>query len=356
MDLSVFKPLKLQYDEAIIKWQRKNYGIKLPKSMFSSIISKVWEELSSETIKNGFRKTGIYPFCDTILPNEIFEPAALKRFQVSLAENSSMSGPSLLPSVDNTVSNPGCSEYIANNPSTSDTTTIVHASGDDNVDNAQEEAGTSMRDEHSFETILLRHLKQTPSAGQQKRRKMRKICPGAEIITCSDIVQKLKEKKQEEAILVKKRKQSTKAKKDLPQDSSDTSEDEQHGFPGEQSDSDDDVEWGIPSTPPIEEQVHWEVQPDDFVLMKFPIEGVDGTVYYVSKGLNCFDQEVEVSCLRKSVKSESKFYFPQVLDISTASKSQIEFVLPEPIALNAQTKRQKALILFPISIDQYNVC
>lgn len=89
--------------------------------------------------------------------------------------------------------------------------------------------------------------------------------------------------------------------------------------------------------------------------MKFPIEGVDGTVYYVSKGLNCFDQEVEVSCLRKSVKSESKFYFPQVLDISTASKSQIEFVLPEPIALNAQTKRQKALILFPISIDQYNV-
>lgn len=121
-----------------------------------------------------------------------------------------------------------------------------------------------------------------------------------------------------------------------------------------QSDSDDDFEWGIPS-PPIEEQIHREVQPDDFVLMKFPIVGGDGSVYYVAKVLNCFDQEVEVSCLRKSVKSENKFYFPQVLDISVASKSQIEFILPEPTGLNAQTKRQKALISFSISLDMYNV-
>ncbi|XP_072398087.1 uncharacterized protein [Diabrotica undecimpunctata] len=46
MDLAVFKPLKQMYDEARIKWQRRNYGTKLPKSIFSSIISQVLKELS----------------------------------------------------------------------------------------------------------------------------------------------------------------------------------------------------------------------------------------------------------------------------------------------------------------------
>ncbi|KAF5294643.1 hypothetical protein FQA39_LY02775 [Lamprigera yunnana] len=121
------------------------------KSMFSLIISQVWEGLRFETIKKGFRKAGIYLFCDTILPNEIFEPAALRKFQVSLVENSS------LPSVDDIVSDPGCSEGTAHNPDTSDTTTTVHACGDKNLNNAQEQAETSMGEDPAF-LIMDGHL------------------------------------------------------------------------------------------------------------------------------------------------------------------------------------------------------
>ncbi|KAF5304007.1 hypothetical protein FQA39_LY01792 [Lamprigera yunnana] len=253
---------------------KKSYEIKLPKSKSSSILSRVWEEfLRSETIYNGFRKPGIYPFCDTILPNEIFEPATLKRFKVSLADNSSLPSRSI-PSVDDIISDPGCSEGTAHN--LLNTTTTVYASGDNNVDNTQVEAGTSMGNEKYFETILLKYIKNTPSA-RTEQQKRRKICPGAEVITSLDVIEKLKEKK----------KHSTK-----------------HGFPGVQSDSGDDFELGIPS-PPIEEKIHREVQQDDFVLMKFPIVRGSGNVYYAAKVLNCFDQEVEVSCLRKSIKSEN---------------------------------------------------
>lgn len=41
-----------------------------------------------------FSSISLTKVCDTILPNEIFEPAALKRFQGPLDENSSLQIPS----------------------------------------------------------------------------------------------------------------------------------------------------------------------------------------------------------------------------------------------------------------------
>ena len=52
MDLSVFRPLKLMWDEEIIKWQRRNYARKLPKSTFSSIMSKIWKNISPNIIQS----------------------------------------------------------------------------------------------------------------------------------------------------------------------------------------------------------------------------------------------------------------------------------------------------------------
>ena len=74
MDLCVFKSLKLLWDEEIIKWDRKKYGVKLPKAMFSSIISKVWSLIKPEIIRKGFEKAGIFPFCGDIVPVECYEP------------------------------------------------------------------------------------------------------------------------------------------------------------------------------------------------------------------------------------------------------------------------------------------
>lgn len=81
MDLSVFKPLKEDYDNAVIRWQRKNYGVKMPKQEFSNIISRIWKGFNSTVIQNGFRKAGIFPINDKVIPEETFEPVALNRYR-----------------------------------------------------------------------------------------------------------------------------------------------------------------------------------------------------------------------------------------------------------------------------------
>ncbi|KAJ8891224.1 hypothetical protein PR048_010739 [Dryococelus australis] len=42
-NIVILKPLKLNWDEELIKWQRIHYGKKLLKSMFSSFLSRYGE-------------------------------------------------------------------------------------------------------------------------------------------------------------------------------------------------------------------------------------------------------------------------------------------------------------------------
>jgi hypothetical protein len=55
------------WGEEIIKWQRRNNARKLTKSMFSSIISKIWKHICPNVIQNGFQEAGISPYCDSVL-------------------------------------------------------------------------------------------------------------------------------------------------------------------------------------------------------------------------------------------------------------------------------------------------
>lgn len=358
MDLSVFKPLKQQYDEAIIKWQRKNYGKKLPKSVFSTIISQVWKELSEEVIKNGFRKAGIFPFCDSVIPKDKFDIEVLNKFNRLRNSNND----STMTDGDENL-NPSCSKFIRQEQDNNQQNeTDAHPEQHNlplNIcksigmqDSGSERETRSFPDEKSFEMFLLEHIKQTPLTLNKKRKK---ICPGSEVITSSDYLQKMKEQKVEENTKQKrKRKQDKKRNKVLLQKGTDSTDDEQQSFSG-QSDSNDEIDWEKSPSPPVEEEIHREPHIADFVLIKFPAAGTKDHIHYVAKVLQCFDQEVEVSCLRKSSKIEGKYYFPDVEDISVAFKHQIVFVLPKPTSLQQFTKRQKCFVSFPISLDQYNV-
>lgn len=145
MDLSVFKPLKQKYDEAIIKWQRKNYGKKLPKSMFSTIISEVWKELNSDIIKSGFCKSGIYPFCNSVISEDKFEIEGLNRFNHC---HFSASTSSLDEQFLNTCGLDNIAQECENK----------NEEGIQNKNGVQQEEGTSGLVEISFEKILLEHV------------------------------------------------------------------------------------------------------------------------------------------------------------------------------------------------------
>lgn len=182
MDLSVFKPLKQKYDQEVVKWQRKNYGVKLNKSTFSGIISDVWTQCTPEIIKSGFRKAGIYPFNAEVIPNDKYDPWALKRFQLSRSASTAL--PTAAENQDLIVAGP------SNAPSDCTPKT-----------SALKESATQTQDVSpdgkSFELILLEHVKQNRSTQNVKKRK---ICTGAEVITSPEAVQRMKDKVKQEKV------------------------------------------------------------------------------------------------------------------------------------------------------------
>ena len=64
-DVSVFKPLKSHWKDTIVKWQAKPENINscLSKITFAPLLAETLENSDlRESIKNGFRTCGLYPF------------------------------------------------------------------------------------------------------------------------------------------------------------------------------------------------------------------------------------------------------------------------------------------------------
>ncbi|KAH1016019.1 hypothetical protein HUJ04_007306 [Dendroctonus ponderosae] len=80
LDLSVFKPLKTCWDAKLVKWHRKNIGVRLPKREFSRMIGDVWSDLYPNIIINGFKKAGIHPLSRNVVPDSIYRATDLKRW------------------------------------------------------------------------------------------------------------------------------------------------------------------------------------------------------------------------------------------------------------------------------------
>ncbi|XP_055638751.1 uncharacterized protein LOC129776875 [Toxorhynchites rutilus septentrionalis] len=198
MDLAVFKPLKQDYDKCVIQWQRNHYGTKLSKSAFSNIISKVWRSFDSQIIKNGFRKAGVYPFSDKVIPEDKYEPRAWARFIASQQAAQTLD--------DNTVEIvEGSKKALPRVTNTRDAASatcncIASSTGNDQMENDNPQ-------NNSFEAILLDHVKQIPVSKAQRK----KVCPGAEVITSTDAVVKLETiKSVKEATQKAKRKRASK--------------------------------------------------------------------------------------------------------------------------------------------------
>jgi len=221
LDLAIFKSIKNEWDKILCCWCRNHQGQKLPKSELSKIICNIWTKLDPQIIKNGFRKSGIYPFNRSVVERSKFDPLKLSRYDencqsdILLHDLSSTSYTGIAEeplSYTTTAEEPSTSyTSTAEEHSTSYTTTSV------NIDTAEElsrnyittdvaERPTSytniditeclsaenstVSNNNSFEILLLNSMKQATFEKQTKR----KITGGASVITSEEAVQILKEK------------------------------------------------------------------------------------------------------------------------------------------------------------------
>lgn len=155
LDLAVFKPFKDAWDQEMVKWQRTHNGQKLPKDEFSRIVGKVWEALNPDIIKNGFAKSGIYPFNRDAVPEHKLDPDAVKRWKKMVAtkqvppQNSPMTLTKLCLNKINLSLN---------------LNTIPTKTSTSNIN-------TKTTEIISFEDLFLETIKQVPTTGVKKKNK-----------------------------------------------------------------------------------------------------------------------------------------------------------------------------------------
>lgn len=97
---------------------------------------------------------------------------------------------------------------------------------------------------------------------------------------------------------------------------------------------------------------------DDFILVKFNSEvAKTATKYYIGNITKNKDEQndYEVNCLRKCVKSINKCVYPIISDIASFHMSEIVMVLPKPITIIGQTVRQRSSISFGIDLSHFNI-
>jgi len=185
LDVSVFKGIKDNWDSSLAEWARKNYGKVLRKSEFADILGSVWSKVKAETIINGFKKCGIFPFDATKISDSTFNPEKLNRFNL---EKQSTLTQELFPANE----------------------IVMDATGLNYIQIPNEDL---IFQNNSFESILLKTV--SPASKTEPIVKKRRV-DIAEIITKEKYLQTLKDnfqkKKLDEENKAKKKKKRTEAK------------------------------------------------------------------------------------------------------------------------------------------------
>lgn len=185
LDLSVNKSFKSTWDEKLVRWQRLHVGTKLPKQEFSKLVGQVWMELSPNVIKSGFRKGGIFPFNQNVIPEETYDPLALKRFKKINDQTSADN--------ENVLNNPN--ESLGNVSDLSFTESLISSQDHSNATNSNSDLlhpSTSKELDKpetggSFVELLLARVKSAPTQTLKKK----KIALGAEVITSEEVLNRM---------------------------------------------------------------------------------------------------------------------------------------------------------------------
>lgn len=308
LDLSVFKSLKVKWDQTLVHWQRHNEGRKLPKKKFSSLVGQIWKETEPDIIRNGFKKGGIHPFDSNVVTKDKYDPAAYKRWEEQQRD----------PDQD-----------LNNNQSHSP----QPGPSGVNVENQLEKPV-------DFQELLLATVKQSNPTEKVKKRRVAK---GAEVIT-SDTVQSLMERNK----------------------SKNFEEEENHKKIGKSSgenivfdDSDDDIEEEIREIEELDacmtemDKPVTDIEKDDWVLVA--LSGKKSKKCYVGQVISAEkgEEELEIKFTKKVPSLDpltcSTFAWKCPDECALIAREDITLTLPKP------TFTKRGLIRFELNFSAYNI-
>lgn len=352
MDLCVFKPLKLMWDENLTKWQRKNYGNKLPKSTFSSILSKIWLQLDPAILQSGFKKAGIVPFSDSVIPAERYEPQLYKKWCDCKATKSNQPVPTISSQSDADQHVPS----TLNEPQDNPVLLPMSLESEPTVELQPLESGPtvelqqSVKSRVSFEDLLLEKVKQASKLSTKRKR----VCRGAEVITSLEAINKLRKeiKEKEQEKLRKKEEQKQKKERSVKKyDRHEKSSEEEDDISEQDVSSDSELE----DEQEIIEQRNFEklitknitdAEVKDWIIVKFICK--KSVKMFVAQIIEKEDAFFEAKFARR-IRSSSTFHWPEIEDTSIVLFDEVFKLLPPP----KFDKRGK--FTFDVSFGDYNI-
>lgn len=366
LDISVFKSLKTYWDEALVKWQRKNIGKKLPKSVFSKIVGELWLNTSPEIIKNGFSKGGIAPFNDEVIPKEQFHPTLWKKWkEAETLKNNTATDPITerrLPATNLNDNNgsltselPSTSSIVTNSPSLTDLPLW------ENDDHNTDRPSTSENSELNFEQLLLETIKQSQSYPEAARKK-RRVAFGAEVVTGDAVLERLREQdkekieKDQRMAMKKENKKNKKVdllKKNKPTEDETSEDSDAYSIHDSDHETLEEIIQREEEDMLDLEKVSKDVtsrQEGDWLLVKLATKK---TIKYFVAQVKEISEENEPFvkfAKRSSAKSKGTvFVFPETDDTSFISNEDIECILPQP------TVCRRGELQFQVDFSNYNI-
>lgn len=358
LDLSVFKSLKIKWDEKLIVWQRQHLGLKLPKRIFSEFFCQAWKEVKIEVITNGFRKAGIFPLDAEVVSREKFSPEAIKRWDLVQEEKrnvnalNSQNGTQDSSNIDKETFSGGQEAGSSNNHKESISRGVQEAGPSnihkDSISRGVQEAGpsgiSSCNDETidneeiiinekpiTFTELLLRTIKQKPSLEKCKRTK---VGLGSEVLTSKEVLQRLQEKSD------LKKKKPTKNKETVQAISSD----EECESP-EYMESDDDncLEFLEEES---DSEINSVVEINSWVLVQYASKKF--VKHYVGQVMDK-DKDEDVWHVKFLKWKKDLFIWPVIEDTDSIRYNDIIKILPKP------TTTRRGYLKFNVKFEGFNL-
>lgn len=331
LDIAVFFPFKNYYNAELDNWMIRNPGRTISIYDIAACVAVAFDRaMKPETIKSGFKKSGIFPFDDQVFTEDDF-----------------------------------LSSYVTDRPSAStERSEKPHVSKDNlpknNVDKINVISDVLVKPGSSNQKsnfISPEVFKGFPKAEDRKKNNKKPKRGRSFIPTDTPEKEKLEELhnakllKKNKSEELKKVKREVFANKRVVEVSDSDTNDLSEGI-----DSDASSEYDVNEEINLFNEINFDETVDnlkvgDFILTRFKANKKE--IYYVGQIKATNEHCCEVSFLRMSEKVKNKFIFPSVKDVAEVNKTDIAFKLPEPRV--GGTKRQQGLLQFDVNFGDLNI-
>ena len=181
LDKTCFRPMKVAWDKALLKWQRENSRA-MSKADFADLLSSAWHDgIKCESIVSGFLSTGIYPYNRSKYPVSRLNPEKLEAYHQQQKKKSA------IDNQQNLVVPEKNSQQESNEKESAPTDQSTPSPGSSGLASDDQKIIVPTGKENSFEALLLSKFGKTSSTQKPRR----KIDTRAKVITTEEFLKSI---------------------------------------------------------------------------------------------------------------------------------------------------------------------